>query len=504
MSWRHEDHRPKRKDLQRHSLDKGRWGLRRETISGNHQSAYCDPIFGKKPEKLVSLAAIVAEQHQQPWMGLYQLDDDLYWYIAVRDGHSVIPDGDKIGTYAEVIGVHNRHLHELGEWDEQEGTLNDLAELVRGSTRNIKLQDLQGGGWGKALAIGGGIGVALIGGIAGVVYYQHGEEEKARVAAEQRRAVLSAIKARKDAESRILPWTRLAMPSDAFAACRDAWYSQRLSQMGWKLASWHCGVQPNAVTINATFDRDGGLADDAPGRMAADAQHSTVSQQIPVSFPAPSSLAETSDAASRAAWTLSQRYGIPLTLTAQQTVAPLPGSKQAEAEQAPWTSSPAIYTTRVAPWLWFAELFDAVPGMRVNTLDWTAAKGWEVNGSLYSLRGGMQAGQGKVGPQKLAPAAVVHKAADVQQIVAITPSTAQPVPAAVPPVTAVEPPAKKSDAPVGVQPSAPAVPAAQAKTASVSGVAPMPSAIAALSEMHPPKAPTEQPKAASPSKGESW
>ncbi|MFP3637931.1 type 4b pilus protein PilO2 [Paraburkholderia sp. SIMBA_054] len=392
LSWRHEDDKPKRKDLIRHSEEKGRWGLVRQTIAGQFQSAYCDPINGKKPAKLISLAALVAEQREQPWMGLYKLADNLYWYVAIRDGHGVIPEGDQIGTEAEVLAVRNRHLDELGEWDEQEGTLEDLARLVESSTRQIKLRDLQSNSWGTAIVAGSALATIVGGGIGCWMYYQHTEKEKAEVVAAQRRAVVSALKARKDAESRILPWTRQAMPSDAFRACRDAWSAQPMTQEGWTLTAWHCGIQQQSIAVDASWDRAGGLADDAPGHMSPDAQHSRSSDTRVVAFPVPSSLAEPIEAASRAAWTLSQRYGFTLSLTAAPLIAPLPGTAaKNDVPVDPWISSPATYTTRVAPWFWFGPAFDAVPGLRVNALEWTLGGGWKVNGALYALRNGAAA-----------------------------------------------------------------------------------------------------------------
>lgn len=96
-------------------------------------------ILADTYRKAPSLAAIIAYAKREPWMGIYQIGEDLWWYIAVREGQAVIPGGDVIGTREEVEAARAEHQG-IGDWrDSVEGKITDNLNLIQEGL-------LQGGG----------------------------------------------------------------------------------------------------------------------------------------------------------------------------------------------------------------------------------------------------------------------------------------------------------------------------------------------------------------------
>ncbi len=97
-------------------------------LSGMVNIGYSDNIDGKY-KKLPSLAAAVADAKKEPWCGIFKIKDE-YWYIAVRDNQSIIPDADVIGKENDVEELFNNNLP-LG-WDVviESGSEEDLLDLI--------------------------------------------------------------------------------------------------------------------------------------------------------------------------------------------------------------------------------------------------------------------------------------------------------------------------------------------------------------------------------------
>ncbi|WP_116138410.1 type 4b pilus protein PilO2 [Trinickia diaoshuihuensis] len=387
LSWRHEDKIPRAAELRALSMEKGRWGLVRRTIAGSVQVGFCEPIAGASaPSKVKALATIVAEQRPQPWMGLYKLGEDRYWYIAVRDGQEVIPEGDQIGKLDDLLRVREQHLT-LGDWEEAEGTLDDLAEMALSTPKHLVLRDLQRRPWVN-VAVASSVLLVIGAAGGGAWFYRENQLEKEREAeAKRQRAIAAALHARDNAQAHILPWTQTAMPSSVFDACRDAWREQPLARDGWMLSSWECRAQPHGIDIHRGWVSAGGLAANAPGKLSSDARSSAEDIQHQVAFAAPSPRADLQPAARRALWTLAQRYGFALTIDPPTVPRPIaPGENGAQAVPDPWQRLSASIAERIPPWSGLGPAFDSVPGLRVEALAWTAAsRRWALSMALYTL-----------------------------------------------------------------------------------------------------------------------
>lgn len=387
LSWRHEDKIPRAAELRALSMEKGRWGLVRKTIAGSVQVGFCEPIMGaSSPSKVKALATIIADQRPQPWMGLYKLGEDRYWYIAVRDGQEVIPEGDQIGKLDDLLRVREQHLT-LGDWEEAEGTLDDLAEMALATPKHLVLRDLQRRPWVN-IAVASSVLLVVGAAAAGAWLYHENQVEKAREAELKRqRAIAAALHARDTAQAHILPWTQTAMPSSVFDACRDAWNEQPLAHDGWMLATWECRAQPRGIDIHRGWARAGGLAANAPGQLSSDARRSAEDEQRVVQFGAPSPRAALQPAARSALWTIAQRYGLDLTIDPAAPPKPkLPGENGSQPPPDPWQRISASIAERMPPWMGLGPAFDGVPGLRVEALAWNAASHrWALSMALYVL-----------------------------------------------------------------------------------------------------------------------
>lgn len=386
LDWRVEDSAPGTAKLRATSFERGRWGVVRKTDAGAIQVGNCAPIAGlKNPSKVRALAAIVAEHRPEPWLGLYKLPDKRYWLVAVRDRGAVIPNGDRIGTMEEIQAVLNQH-RSIGTWEEISPEVEDLADVIRSTSKQLTLTDFQRRAWVPVAAVAGGLSVLAMCGVAFWAYQKHVDEEEQQRQAARAAAIRAAAQARNDAEAKILPWTRLPMPTAALSACGNAWDHQALAKSGWTLSAWHCDVSPQAITVRTDWTDAGGLARNAPGVLAPDAKTSSDSTSIPLTYAPPTASALPDVQATRAIWTLAQTYGLDLTFNAAPPVAALPGT-QPPANPTPWTTAPATFGTAAPPWTnGLPAAFDGMPGLRVSNVDWISTGGWKTASTLYSMR----------------------------------------------------------------------------------------------------------------------
>lgn len=391
LSWRHEDRRPSRKALRKNARDlTARWSVVHQTRTGNIQAGFCSAMNSTVSSwRIKPLAALVADSHPQPWCGFYRLRDDLYWYIAVRDGQEVLPDGDRVGTLEELQELHKAHLGS-GDWNEVRGTLDDLAEIVRSAPSVNGLTDLEPGLQRfvlPAVCVGAVAAMAL----GGTWWYQQRRIEAQRAADLARQRATQAMLAAKQAKQQIPPWTQQPLPSALVEACRSAWHGRALATNGWVLTSWSCQfgslVNPRSVSVSAQWERDGGSAEDAPGMLLDDGNHSRSTESKPYAFSIEQTGIDDFEAAKRIAWSLAHQKAFQLKLTAAQP-APLPGGNGPDApEPDPWIVDAADFTLPMAPWLSEFTAFDQVPGLRLTevSVDLRDSQ-WHAKGALYVNR----------------------------------------------------------------------------------------------------------------------
>ncbi|MBB6592748.1 type 4b pilus protein PilO2 [Ralstonia solanacearum] len=389
LSWRHEDRRPSRKALRKNARDlKARWSVVHQTRTGNIQAGFCSAVDGTVSSwRIKPLAALVADSHPQPWCGFYHLRDDLYWYIAVRDGQEVLPDGDRVGTLEELVALHKEHT---GVWNEVRGNQDDLAKIVSAARSVNGLTDLEPGLQRfvvPAVCVGAVAALAF----GGAWWYQQRRIEAQRAADLARQRATQAMLAAKQAKQQIPPWTQQPLPSAFVEACHTAWHGQALATNGWVLTGWNCQfgslVSPSSVSVSAQWERDGGSAEDAPGMLLDDGNHSRSTESKSYAFTIERTGIDDFESAKRIAWGLAHQRALQLKLTAAQP-GPLPGANGPDApEPDPWIANAADFTLAMAPWLGAFGAFDQVPGLRLTEVSVDLRNGqWHAKGALYVNR----------------------------------------------------------------------------------------------------------------------
>ncbi|MDR3535211.1 MAG: type 4b pilus protein PilO2 [Acetobacteraceae bacterium] len=208
--------------------------------------------FGAKPDGvsstrgICSLAAAAAEQQEQPWLGIYQITEDLWWFLAVRDGHAVLPDGDLVGTKAEVEAARDRKAGFLNDWNYVAGDANDLAVLVAAAGRKrTRVEALNAPPRWLAPALAGLAAVVILG--AGAALWSHLEARWAEQARQEQLARDAAARARQAAVRQASILETMPAPAGWLAACRDTVSRLPLSVGGWQLGPYDCSG--NAVHV---------------------------------------------------------------------------------------------------------------------------------------------------------------------------------------------------------------------------------------------------------------
>ncbi|CAE6956572.1 type 4b pilus protein PilO2 [Paraburkholderia domus] len=391
MSWRHEETVPRAKALRELAASMGRWGTVYTASGGGVQVGFCDPIEGlKSPGKARSLAAAVAEEFTQPWRGIFELGHGLYWYVAVRDGQEILNDGDVVGTEDDMARVWAEH-DRLPEWKTEitDKPIDIIADAVRSRSKVPRLRDLSYDPAMLYIAAGaaGLLGLAIAG-VGMYIHHRHQEEIMQQQSLAARAAALSA-KAAADAKLAIMPWASLPLTNDVFSACQTQWAQQALSIKGWALNTWTCRADAAGITIATKWTRNGGVANDAPGRLDDGGEFSTHEIVMAQTFGGLNQDALTGEAAPRAMYTLVQTYGIkmqlvkPVDMVAKET----PDVPNA-VPPPPWLSYPMTMELHAPPWVEIgAAQFDHVTGLRISSIGYDSDKRvWTTMGTLYGIR----------------------------------------------------------------------------------------------------------------------
>jgi hypothetical protein len=362
-----------------------------------------DGDLTKKSNKTFSLAARLASAVAEPWFGIFQLSDGVYWYIAVRDGYSILPDGDIIGTAQEIDEVRSAHAG-FKDWKSVEGDLTALNELLAnigqreatGIVAKSKLVPVNAIGVSKALPWKGvTIGLVCAGLVGGGVYWQAlQKEEQARIHAAQ----VLAAKQQKLADQALAP-LYAPMPDSWLTACKDVIYALPLTKSGWRLAAVDC---QNSEALAQWKLAPGATVKNRPeGALSSDG--TSISQTLPLSFgvgptPAAGQNSRSIDPPGTlqsnllALRFIAQSTGMSLELTTPTDAAAnaLPGQINQMAQQVSNAASQVKQLqkqsfTLVSSTAPFSIDFSSVPGMRMTHLSSSLADsaGYKLEGMVY-------------------------------------------------------------------------------------------------------------------------
>ncbi|MDA8093651.1 MAG: type 4b pilus protein PilO2 [Betaproteobacteria bacterium] len=396
MYWHHEERKPTASSLAKNSKEFGKWGLGRKTILGSFQSGYTAPIPGiKNPHGLMSLAAVIADVRPEPWQGMYDLGDGMYWLIAVKDNQQLMPGGDVIGAY-DVVLERQQQIASIANWQYMHGSAQDLVLLVQSDGMKYqpaaRIRDLQHKSWVAPIMTA----TALAGAASVGMHYWRAHElhlavEHAQALARERAIEQAMAEKAASAAAHVVPWQQLPTIGNFLGACRTAWNAQPLDIAGWDLAGWDCVLEGSAVSIRTRWRNAGGSPMDAPGLIATDGKTSRLDGSGPGVQMSSSPSAESLDTAARRLLYI-QSIGAAQVAVRLDQAQPGPNPAIKAAPPQPWDVA-QVHIESPAP-LWSLGLVDrlnAIPGLRLSEVSWSRTNGgWMASGNLYVRKGGPQ------------------------------------------------------------------------------------------------------------------
>lgn len=206
------------------------------------QVAYGMPIAGLKSSGLHSLAAAIAEGTQQPWRAVYRVGENLWWYIAVRDGFAIIPGSDIVGDAETIEKVKRRDQH-MPRWQNLLGDLGDLEELIETkSTRSPKIIRIDRSSKANYISLA----ILLGAGAVGYHLWQDHVAQQKRMAFIEHQRILEAARHRElinELQRPPSPLTKIPMPNDVARNCMAVMEKIPVSLYGWQLINESCGPQ---------------------------------------------------------------------------------------------------------------------------------------------------------------------------------------------------------------------------------------------------------------------
>lgn len=350
------------------------------------QAGFCAPVPNTKPAKLYSLAAMLADSREQPWLGIFKIEEGLWWYIAVRDGHAILPDGDIIGGEAEIHAARDRHAG-YTDWKYIDGDIHLLEEIINEiDAKPTPIKSLTGGNLPSIpLMITAIILVSVLGG--GYSWWQkkqQADEERARIAAMEKIRAQMANKQAVVAPTLPSPLLTSAPPNLWLAACGQVIRAMPLSQYGWTLDQVSC--DKGAAQIH--WDRQPGATVAQKPDGALSPSGDKVDQVIPLTGldgQWPDDAINLADAILiLRAWAQSADFALVVNAVAPppppQT---LPGATILPTQNNPAPVPPPQAGVRLdVPVSPFSMDLSSIPGLRLTKLSSTGTS-WNIEGILY-------------------------------------------------------------------------------------------------------------------------
>lgn len=375
------------------------------------QAGYA-PKSDERLRGMYSLAAALAGQLGDNWIGVFPLPDDRFAFVAVNDG-AVMVGRDMIGDRYNVDIEYNEAINLLhGEkswqghivapegWDfaTRHETLEELLnpKLLH---KDYRLQPLTFGlSKREVVMICVGLLVVAGGGVGFLKWQSIQEQKKADAATEamislQKEQEEQARKAAEEARKNLVrPWQELPSVETFLSACNAFWGETELSLGGWIFSGGQCG--PGKAMASFKRLEDGTtVAEFAAAVRAAHGQQPAVYEQgTSGSYAATFALTATKDdtlppvAVQMEAFTSHlQTLGKGTTLALQEKPWKAPDD-QPDAVPPDWITNGFTIDTDASPSMVFSGLNTA--GMRVMEVTTTlnpesAALTWKITGELY-------------------------------------------------------------------------------------------------------------------------
>lgn len=376
MSWTSFEAKPTKADLKSDAARlSASWASVRISESAI-QGGFCSPVPGvKQPKKLYSLAAFLADSREQPWLGIFKVGEGLWWYIAVRDGHAILPDGDIVGDEQTIYQARERHSG-YTDWKYFEGGMDVLTEFMSEiDAKPNAVLPLEGSNKKSIIILSS---ACLLSAAAGGTYlYMDAKLQQ------EKEIALKRERLRMELAGQIAPIVQSPLVKSPTAnqwldTCKSSLYPLPMSQNGWALDVVSCGEKSASV---AWARQAGATIEVRPeGQLTVD--RNRVDQIIPFDFSGVENADDAIplDAAKEALEIWSQKASIATAFVEKEKPVALPGA--AVEEPAPAAIVAQVAVTLSTPVTPFKLDFSELPGLRLTSFSLTAT-GWELKGILY-------------------------------------------------------------------------------------------------------------------------
>jgi hypothetical protein len=374
LVWHGYSTKPKPKELQKTAAEeKADWVAVRPPLVGTTatQAGFCVPVPGEpaRPRGLYSLAAAIADKKAQPWLGVYEIADDLWWMIAVVHNHSILTEGDVVGTRAEIRKARDSLRGHAG-WEFYEGTLKDdllpiLASRKRRAFARVKsvIPVPPARLFGPPLAATAG----LVACFYLWNWHLHAEETA-------RERALIAARAHHHAPAPISPLAITPTPDTWLQACAAAINPLPLTVAGWALSGIAC--DRSGVDLKWTRLDGGTTLLRPPGVLSSDGNTIVGGMALP-RLPAGPDKTLGLETDTNILFGLLQSLGITAQISAPALPPQLPGLTSRPASTA-IPESVVRFSVPFSPWLLSLD----VPGFRLTEMHQTT-QGWDLTGEIY-------------------------------------------------------------------------------------------------------------------------
>lgn len=372
LTWRTFEDMPSRDGLR----DMGdeidaRWCALR-TGDGAIQAGFCPGVDGPdKPGGAWALAAAIADVKPQPWLGIFHVADGLWWYIAVRDGNAVLPDGDVIGTEEEIHAARERHSG-FDDWDYLEGGPDELAALLEQARKLRRAAPLRRTDSPSVLPYA--IAAVSLLAAGGALWWHHLPTRTPAMMALMRPAPKPAAPP---------VWLRTPPPSSLLSSCTTAVDAMPISVNGWTLSKANCRLRGQAASATYTWDRaPGASAAYRPrGQLAVDGNSVLMILPLHIDGTPGSSMALIQARVLGRFWSVMQVFGLRAHLSAAAPVKALPGTTPGVLSAPPALKVGITFPGAPAR---FGAVLDAVPGLRLDDVRYQrTGDHWSASGALH-------------------------------------------------------------------------------------------------------------------------
>jgi hypothetical protein len=372
---------------------------------------------------MYSLAASLASQLGDSWLGAFRVKDGRYAVVGVHE-MLICPGLDRLCTAEEakrlLTDAHNTYTFDSDsifappelEFASQDRDIYQVlsAKSVR---KDNRLKQLTFGMSTRQLAMGGAGALLAVGAVVGYMQWDAHQEAVrdrqmaiARAAAKKHLDELNETARHKLEQAALAhPWAVQPSPADFIAACAQKTNALPLSVKGWTFSSAACGGD----ALVATYARDGGTVDairaaapeifDAPAVFSGGEQ-ATIT--LPLRLPAGGDdVVTVPDEVMSAFLTHFQQIDLTPQLEERPVTIAAPkvpdGQPPMPAPVAPWRQFHFSFDGPVQPSLHFVGgsagtvSLGRIPGLRVETVKTTlkpedATLTWHVEGNIYAKK----------------------------------------------------------------------------------------------------------------------